>query len=115
MARERILITVKTYPTLSRKYGETVCTAGVREDGAGVSLSRAQPVGDYRRSPHPARAPTSTALTTRITDIHSEDRLVQRNFAPHPEPRHATPWAEIQIPVPKHGIHFRSSRSISRR
>src|SRR5438552_18797925 len=33
MAAERILITVKTYPTLSRKYGETVCTAGVREDG----------------------------------------------------------------------------------
>ena len=28
MARERVLVTVKTYPTLSRKYGETVCTAG---------------------------------------------------------------------------------------
>lgn len=24
---ERFLVTVKTYPTLSRKYGETVCTA----------------------------------------------------------------------------------------
>lgn len=36
--RERILITVKTYPTLSRKYGETVCTAGVREDGTWVRL-----------------------------------------------------------------------------
>jgi hypothetical protein len=36
MARERILITVKTYPTLSRKYGETVCTACVREDGSWV-------------------------------------------------------------------------------
>jgi len=34
MARERILITVKTYPTLSRKHGETVCTAGIREDGS---------------------------------------------------------------------------------
>jgi len=34
MGRERILVTVKTYPTLSRKYGETVCTAGVREDGS---------------------------------------------------------------------------------
>src|SRR5258705_8308536 len=33
MAAQRVLITVKTYPTLSRKYGETVCTAGVREDG----------------------------------------------------------------------------------
>lgn len=38
MARERILITVKTYPTLSRKHGETVCTAGIREDGTWVRL-----------------------------------------------------------------------------
>ena len=36
--QERILITVKTYPTLSTKYGETVCTAGVREDGSWVRL-----------------------------------------------------------------------------
>jgi len=28
MPAERILITVKTYPTLSRKHGELVCTAG---------------------------------------------------------------------------------------
>ena len=35
---ERILVTVKTYPTLSRKYGETVCTAGVRPDGSWVRL-----------------------------------------------------------------------------
>ncbi|MFA5265004.1 MAG: hypothetical protein WC378_14365 [Opitutaceae bacterium] len=38
MPRERILITVKTYPTLSRKYGETVCTAGLRSDGSWVRL-----------------------------------------------------------------------------
>ncbi len=38
MARERVLITVKTYPTLSRKHGELVCTAGVREDGSWVRL-----------------------------------------------------------------------------
>jgi hypothetical protein len=38
MAKERILVTVKTYPTLSRKYGETVCTAGVREDGSWIRL-----------------------------------------------------------------------------
>jgi hypothetical protein len=38
MHRERILITVKTYPTLSRKHGETVCTAGIREDGSWVRL-----------------------------------------------------------------------------
>ena len=38
MNKERILITVKTYPTLSTKYGETVCTAGIREDGTWVRL-----------------------------------------------------------------------------
>ncbi len=38
MATERVLITVKTYPTLSRKYGETVCTAGVREDGTWMRI-----------------------------------------------------------------------------
>ena len=36
--RERILVTVKTYPTLSTKYGETVCTAGVRKDGSWIRL-----------------------------------------------------------------------------
>lgn len=36
--RERILVTVKTYPTLSTKYGETVCTAAVREDGSWIRL-----------------------------------------------------------------------------
>lgn len=30
---ERILITVKTYPTLSSKYAELVCTAGVNDHG----------------------------------------------------------------------------------
>lgn len=38
MAKERILITVKTYPTLSEKYKELACTAGFREDGSWVRL-----------------------------------------------------------------------------
>lgn len=38
MEKQRVLVTVKTYPTLSRKYGETVCTAGIREDGTWVRL-----------------------------------------------------------------------------
>ena len=33
-----ILVTVKTYPELSKTYGETVCTAGLREDGTWVRL-----------------------------------------------------------------------------
>ena len=38
MAREKILITAKTYPTLSDKYDELVCTAGLREDGSWIRL-----------------------------------------------------------------------------
>jgi hypothetical protein len=34
MERKRIYITVKTYPTLSEKYDELVCTAGISEDGS---------------------------------------------------------------------------------
>ncbi|MCH8977897.1 MAG: hypothetical protein IH945_01470 [Armatimonadetes bacterium] len=38
MDRETILVTVKAYPTLSRKHAELVCTAGVREDGTWVRI-----------------------------------------------------------------------------
>ena len=38
MALTKVLITVKTYPTLSTKYDELVCTAGFREDGTWVRL-----------------------------------------------------------------------------
>ena len=38
MALTRIFITVKTYPTLSEKYDELVCTAGVLEDGSWIRI-----------------------------------------------------------------------------
>lgn len=38
MALTKVLITVKTYPTLSAKYDELVCTAGFREDGSWIRL-----------------------------------------------------------------------------
>jgi hypothetical protein len=38
MPLEKILITVKTYPTLSRSHGELVCTAGLREDGRWIRI-----------------------------------------------------------------------------
>lgn len=38
MPHERVLITVKTYPTLSRTYTELVCTAGIREDGTWIRI-----------------------------------------------------------------------------
>jgi hypothetical protein len=38
MGKTRVLIAVKTYPTLSTKYDELVCTAGFREDGTWVRI-----------------------------------------------------------------------------
>ena len=38
MALTKVLITVKTYPTLSAKYDELVCTAGFKEDGTWVRI-----------------------------------------------------------------------------
>lgn len=36
--KARIFLTVKTYPTLSKKYIELVCTAGIRDDGTWIRL-----------------------------------------------------------------------------
>lgn len=38
MAKMKVLITVKTYPTLSKKYDELVCTAGFGEDGRWIRI-----------------------------------------------------------------------------
>ena len=36
--RLKILITVKAYPALSKKYNETVCTAGITEEGNWIRI-----------------------------------------------------------------------------
>jgi len=82
MAKERILITVKTYPTLSRKYGETVCTAGVREDGSWV---RVYPV-PFRR--------LDEAEQYRKFDWLECD-LVKSRTDPRPETRHPTDMRQL--------------------
>lgn len=38
MALTKVLITVKTYPAISKKYDELVCTAGFREDGRWIRI-----------------------------------------------------------------------------
>lgn len=38
MAKTKVLITVKTYPAISKKYEELVCTAGLLEDGSWVRI-----------------------------------------------------------------------------
>ncbi len=36
--RIKVLITVKAYPAISKKYDETVCTAGITEDGKWIRI-----------------------------------------------------------------------------
>lgn len=38
MSLTRVLIAVKTYPAISAKYDELVCTAGFREDGSWIRI-----------------------------------------------------------------------------
>ncbi|AHM59287.1 hypothetical protein D770_05100 [Flammeovirgaceae bacterium 311] len=38
MALTKVLIAVKTYPTISSKYDELVCTAGFKEDGSWIRI-----------------------------------------------------------------------------
>lgn len=38
MERKKVLVAVKTYPTLSKKYDELVCTAGFLEDGSWIRI-----------------------------------------------------------------------------
>jgi len=82
MRREKILITVKTYPTLSRKHGELVCTAGVREDGSWVRLY-----------PIPFRLLDYKDRYQKFDWI--ETRLVRNTKDPRPETFHLADTADI--------------------
>ena len=81
--RERVLITVKTYPTLSRKYGETVCTAGVREDGSWVRIY-----------PVPFRRLDETEQYRKFDWLECD--LSKSRSDPRPETRHPVNMAELQ-------------------
>ncbi len=54
MAIEKVLVTVKTYPCLSQKYDELVCTAGLREDGSWIRIfpvpfRKLKPYSQYKK------------------------------------------------------------------
>jgi hypothetical protein len=82
MARERVLITVKTYPTLSRKYGETVCTAGVRADGSWIRIY-----------PVPFRRLEETEQYKKFDWIEAD--FVRGRSDPRPETRHPADLAKM--------------------
>jgi hypothetical protein len=83
MEKQRVLITVKTYPTLSRKYGETVCTAGVREDGTWV-----------RMYPVPFRRLDEKQQYKKFDWLHC--RLVRNTSDPRPETYRPVDESELQ-------------------
>ena len=83
MTKERVLITVKTYPTLSRKYGETVCTAGVREDGSWLRIY-----------PVPFRRLDETEQYRKFDWI--DCRLIKSRSDSRPETRHAADLKALQ-------------------
>jgi hypothetical protein len=82
MPKSRVLITVKTYPTLSRKYGETVCTAGVHEDGSWVRIY-----------PVPFRRLDETEQYRKFDWLSC--RLIKSRGDPRPETRHAADLKEL--------------------
>src|SRR5436190_20765703 len=75
MPKERVLIVVKTYPTLSRKYGETVCTAGIRADGTWVRIY-----------PVPFRRLEETEQYRKLDWVELD--LIRNNSDPRPESYH---------------------------
>jgi hypothetical protein len=83
MPKARVLITVKTYPTLSRKYGETVCTAGVREDGSWVRIY-----------PVPFRRLEETEQYRKFDWV--ECRLIRNPKDPRPETHRAADLTELK-------------------
>jgi len=83
MPKERVLITVKTYPTLSRKYGETVCTAGVRQDGSWVRIY-----------PVPFRRLGEKEQYRKFDWV--ECNLIKSRKDPRPETRHASDIHDLQ-------------------
>jgi hypothetical protein len=99
MPRERVLITVKTYPTLSRKYGETVCTAGLREDGTWMRIY-----------PVPFRRLHEEQQYAKFDWIETE--FVRGTFDPRPETFHPVD-SKTMIPVTRMGTNdnWRERRS----
>ncbi len=61
--KKRIYILVKTYPTISEKYAELVCTAGILEDGSWVRLYPIQ----FRRLDFSQKYPKYAWIEAEIT------------------------------------------------
>ncbi|HTQ63438.1 MAG TPA: hypothetical protein VMI12_01500 [Puia sp.] len=81
MALTKVLITVKTYPTLSAKYDELVCTAGFREDGTWI---RIYPV-PFRKRPYHEQYRKYDWIEVDLEKNESDFRV--ESFRPHSHDR----------------------------
>jgi len=70
MKMQKVLIVVKTYPTLSKKYDELVCTAGILEDGSWV---RIYPL-PFRKLEYENRYKKYQWMTLPLVKNHSDSR-----------------------------------------
>ena len=84
MAKERILIAVKTYPVLSKKYGELACTARFRDDGSWIRIY-----------PIPFRLLDSDSQFKKYQWVELE--LAKSTHDPRPESYHPTNRGDITL------------------
>ena len=101
MPRQRVLITVKTYPTLSRKYGELVCTAGLREDGSWIRLY-----------PVPFRKLDYTGRYKKYQWINAEIERNTSDFRPESHKVLNPDTIELGEVIPTGGVHWKDRRDI---
>jgi hypothetical protein len=80
----RILVTVKTYPSLSSSYHELVCTAGVREDGSWV---RIYPI-PFRRLDYENRFKKYQWVTLDLVKNEKDER---------PESYRPVDWTQVKV------------------
>ena len=73
----KLLIAVKTYPTLSTRYEELVCTAGIREDGSWIRL---YPIS-FRKKPYHEQYRKYEWIELEVVKSKSDFR--PESFRPH--------------------------------
>ena len=99
----RVFITVKTYPTLSKKYDELVCTAGILDDGSWVRVyplpfRKLDYENRYRKYqwmelPLIKNESDPRPESYKITDI-SKVQLISLGLIPRGLPRKTVGWVE---------------------
>lgn len=78
MAKTKVLITVKTYPSISTKYEEIVCTAGMRENGEWI---RIYPV-PFRKLPYAQQYPKYQWIEMDLAKVKKTKDFRPESYSP---------------------------------